>query len=282
MRTLSFAKGHGTKNDFVILVDRNNLSPISDDEVRFLCDRRGGIGADGLLRVTLGSSIPEWDGDPDLWFMDYRNADGSVAEMCGNGLRVFVRHLLDEDLASGERVEVGTRAGLKVAWPQADGLIRTALGAVTLADEPVTVAHQGHEWAATKVDVGNPHAVVMLDERCGLDDLELFHAPVWSPAQAFPEGVNVEFVQVLDTSHVRMRVFERGSGETMSCGTGTVAVAAAHLRATGRSAGTVRVDVAGGTLLVEVDEQGQAFLTGPAVVIAHGQVQVPEFPRGQG
>lgn len=281
MRMWTFAKGHGTKNDFVIVADRNNLVPVSEDDVRFLCDRRGGVGGDGLLRVTLASSIPEWHGEPGLWFMDYRNADGSIAEMCGNGLRVFVRYLLEEDLAAGERIEVATRAGLRSAWPQADGSIRTSMGAVTLDDDEVTIVHAGHSWPATKVDVGNPHAVVFLDEHedgeqpLALGALELSHAPAWSPSEVFPQGVNVEFVEVVTDDHVRMRVFERGSGETLSCGTGTVAAAAAHLARQGRSEGQVRVDVPGGTLHIEITD-GDAFITGPAVVVAHGQVQLPE------
>ena len=128
MRRWRFSKGHGTQNDFVVLLDRENVLHPSDDDVRWLCDRRAGIGGDGLLRVVLARHVPEWDGDPDLWFMDYRNADGSVAQMCGNGVRVFVRYLLDEGLASGPDVDVATRAGLKPASVLLDGRVRVGMG----------------------------------------------------------------------------------------------------------------------------------------------------------
>ena len=115
MRRWSFSKGHGTENDFVLLLDREAMLDVGPAEVRYLCDRRAGIGADGLLRAVLAKHIDSWDGDGSLWFMDYRNADGSVAEMCGNGVRVFVRFLVDEGLASGPTVPIATRSGLREA-----------------------------------------------------------------------------------------------------------------------------------------------------------------------
>ncbi|WP_420175483.1 diaminopimelate epimerase [Luteococcus sp. OSA5] len=277
MRTWKFAKGHGTLNDFVILRDRHCMLKLTDSDVRHLCDRRAGIGGDGLLRVTLASSIPEWDGDPDLWFMDYRNADGSIPQMCGNGLRVFVRYLLEEGLDAGEEIQVATRAGLRHAWPQRDGRIRIDLGEVTCSDPELTISSDGRQWPAITVDVGNPHAVCFPGEDCPLDEIDLSHQPQWLPASAFPEGVNVEFVEVLAPDHIRMRVHERGSGETMSCGTGTVAAAAAHARRLGLGEATVRVEVPGGT--VEVDLcRGGAFLTGPAAIVAHGEAHLPDLP----
>lgn len=276
MKIWSFAKGHGTMNDFVVIVDRHNLVPITDAEVRFLCDRRRGIGGDGLLRVTRASSIPEWQGDPDLWFMDYRNGDGSMAEMCGNGLRVYARYLLDEDLATGLTMQIATRAGIRTAEALKDGRIRTSMGRVEVAEDELAVQLQSLGWPATKVSVGNPHAVVFLADDQYLGGLDLSVQPTWGPHDAFPDGANVEFVEVLSEDHVSMRVHERGVGETMSCGTGTVAVAAAHLRRLGRTSGSVWVDVPGGTLLAELDDQGQAHLTGPAVVLARGTVSVPD------
>src|SRR6476660_1756746 len=109
MRRWSFAKGHGTHNDFVILLDHESMLEVGPSEVRYICDRRGGIGADGLLRAVLAKHIDDWTGDGALWFMDYRNADGSIAEMCGNGLRVFVRFLLDQGLVNGPVVKIATR-----------------------------------------------------------------------------------------------------------------------------------------------------------------------------
>ena len=272
VRRWRFSKGHGTQNDFVVLLDRENVLHPSDDDVRWLCDRRAGIGGDGLLRVVLARHVPEWDGDPDLWFMDYRNADGSVAQMCGNGVRVFVRYLLDEGLASGPDVDVATRAGLKPASVLLDGRVRVAMGRVSVDPGTVRVTTAGgsaHD--ATPVDVGNPHAVSFATP---LDRLDLTGGPVWEPADRFPDGVNLEFVEPVGERHVAMRVFERGVGETRSCGTGTVAVAAAVRAREGSGDGTWTVDVPGGRVEVELVGD-EAFLTGPAVLVAHGEVSLP-------
>jgi diaminopimelate epimerase len=278
----AFAKGHGTENDFVLLVDRDNSRPLSQQQVRWICDRRAGIGADGVLRAVAGRHVAEWDGDPAIWFMDYRNADGSVAEMCGNGVRVFVRHLLDEGLAVGPRVPVGTRAGLRTTELLADGRIRIAMGSVRVSDDTVRVSTADRrDFDAIPVDVGNPHAVSFCADPAEID---LRTAPTWFPAEAFPYGVNAEFVSERGPRHLAMRVFERGSGETRSCGTGTVAVAAAWHARRGAlledSSGDpehparYRVDVPGGT--VEVELAAQAYLTGPAVMVARGELAIPE------
>ena len=272
MRRWQFSKGHGTQNDFVVLLDRQNVLDPSVDDVRWLCDRRAGIGGDGLLRVVLARHVPEWEGDPDLWFMDYRNADGSFAQMCGNGVRVFVRYLLDEGLASGPEVDVATRAGLKPASVLPDGRVRVGMGPVSVQPGTVRVTTaDGSAFDATPADVGNPHAV-SFGTRLG--DLDLTRAPVWRPSSTFPEGVNLEFVEPVGERHVAMRVFERGVGETRSCGTGTVAAAAASRAREGSGDGTWTVDVLGGRVEVELTG-GEAFLTGPAVLVAHGEVTLP-------
>jgi len=225
VRRWRFSKGHGTQNDFVVLLDRENVLDPSPEDVRWLCDRHAGIGGDGLLRAVLARHVPEWEGDPGLWFMDYRNADGSVAQMCGNGVRVFVRYLLDQGLATGPRVDVATRSGLKPTTVLADGRIRVGMGAVTVGPGTVRVTTaDGAAFDATPAGVGNPHAVSFGTD---LDTLDLTRAPRWEPDGSFPEGVNLEFVELRGERHVGMRVFERGVGETRSCGTGTVAVAAA-------------------------------------------------------
>ncbi|WP_375426413.1 diaminopimelate epimerase [uncultured Friedmanniella sp.] len=277
MRHWSFTKGHGTENDFVLLLDRESMLHVGPAEVRYLCDRRAGVGGDGLLRAVAARHIAEWDGDGSLWFMDYRNADGSVAEMCGNGLRVFARFLLDSNLASGPTLDIATRTGLQQATALRDGRIRVSMGPVTVgadaAGVPVTTA-DGQRFAARPADVGNPHAVSFVDE---LDTLDLHLSPSF-PADAFPDGVNLEFVRRLGPEHLAMRVHERGVGETRSCGTGTVAAAAAA-RAQSAEADplpvTYRVDVPGGSVEVELTDD-QAYLTGPAVLVATGQVTVPE------
>ena len=281
MHSWSFAKGHGTCNDFVIVVDREDLHDPTPAEVRYVCDRRAGIGGDGLLRAVKAARVEEWTGDPDLWFMDYRNADGSIAEMCGNGVRVFARYLVDNGLADGPVVPIATRAGLREARLLPDRRVRVAMGSVAVAPEPVTVTVSGlaEPVSATKVDVGNPHAVAFVDDPAALD---LTRAPSWTPAEAFPGGVNCEFVRIIGDHHVGMRVYERGVGETMSCGTGTVAVAAATALRLGDRARpvTYRVDVPGGTVEVELTEGAdggdEAFLTGPAVIVGHGELSLPE------
>lgn len=275
MRNWSFAKGHGTCNDFVLLQDRHNLLDPSDDDVRFLCDRRAGIGGDGLLRAIKAEHIDGWDGDPDLWFMDYRNADGSVAELCGNGVRVFARYLNEEGLASGVTLPIATRAGLKEATLLPDQTIRVGIGMTAVGEATPTVRLGDADWPAARVDVGNPHAVVLLDTVAALDALDLSRSPDWEPAAEFPDGVNVEFIVPVGERHLRMRVYERGAGETMSCGTGTVAAAVAASRAAGASDGQWRVDVPGGTLLVDLGG-AEAWLTGPAVVVARGEVLLPD------
>ncbi|MGD7731399.1 diaminopimelate epimerase [Propionibacteriaceae bacterium G57] len=277
MRTLSFAKGHGTLNDFIVTVDRHDNRPLSAEDVRLLCDRRAGIGADGVLRAVVAKEIPDWGGDPAIWFMDYRNADGSIAEMCGNGTRVFGRYLLDNDLVSGREVEIGTRAGVRRLTFHSDGSISTAMGPVIIADEPVQVAlnHGAATFDASKVDVGNPHAVVLLGPDDDLNALDLTQPPVWTPPEAFPHGVNVEFVQRIDDDHLAMRVYERGAGETMSCGTGVVASASAHARAHGSGSGHIRVDVAGGVLSVDLTGD-EAILRGPAVIVGRGEFLLPD------
>ncbi|WP_242681024.1 diaminopimelate epimerase [Tessaracoccus sp. SD287] len=275
MRTINFVKGHGTLNDFVVIVDRHNTNPLTEDEVRLLCDRRAGVGADGVLRAVKAQHIPEWDGDPDLWFMDYRNADGSTAEMCGNGTRVFGRHLADNDLVSGREVDIATRAGLRRLTFHSDGSISTAMGTVGIDDSAVVVHLGDHSWPATRVDVGNPHAVVLLGDEEDLNGLDLTGAPSWTPTDAFPHGVNVEFVQRLDDRRLGMRVFERGSGETKSCGTGVVASVATYARHSGHGDGKYRVDVAGGVLGVELAGD-QALLRGPAVIVASGKTSLAD------
>lgn len=277
MRRWSFSKGHGTGNDFVVLLDRESMLHVGPAEVRYLCDRHAGIGGDGLLRAVAARHIPEWDGDGSLWFMDYRNADGSVAEMCGNGLRVFARFLLDHDLASGPTLQIATRAGLQEATALRDGRIRVSMGPVAVAgpEERVSVrTADGQDLQARPADVGNPHAVSLVDDLAVLD---LHSAPAY-PGETFPQGVNLEFVRVLGPQHVAMRVHERGVGETRSCGTGTVAAAAVARLSVDEVPPlpvTYRVDVPGGSVEVELTDR-QAYLTGPAVLVASGQVNVPE------
>jgi diaminopimelate epimerase len=257
-----FVKGHGTENDFVVLPPDAGWDELTAESVRALCDRRAGIGGDGVLRVVRTD-------DPDApWFMDYRNADGSIAEMCGNGIRVFARFLVDEGLEAPGQLRIGTRAGVKKVDVPASGDITVGMGVPErLGDAKATVdgrAYDGAGWS-----MGNPHLVVLdVDD---LDALRLDDIPAVDPADAFPDGVNVEFVQRVGEHHIRMRVHERGVGETRSCGTGVCAAAVAAMDVAGERA-SYDVDLPGGRLVVKWCEGGNVLLTGPAVLVASGDV----------
>lgn len=260
MRELAFVKGHGARNDFVLFTDPAGRVELSDAEVAAVCDRRAGIGADGVLRA-----VRDADGQ---WFMDYRNADGSMAEMCGNGLRVFLRYLAAEGLVHDQQVTVGTRAGERTGTFLPDGRIAVTMGAVRIDGDRPEVRIGGSAWAGIPADVGNPHVVSVVADEAELDSLELATAPQVPPGR-FPHGVNAEFVAELRPGHVRMRVHERGSGETEACGTGVVAVAVAVGGAV-PGGGPVRVTTPGGDLEVHLMPDGEAVLTGPAVLVARG------------
>jgi diaminopimelate epimerase len=271
-----FLKGHGTENDFVLLPDHDGSvhGALSSARVRALCDRRAGIGGDGVLRVIRTGAHPSVEPvestDAPEWFMDYRNSDGSVAEMCGNGIRVFALHLYDEGLVPADGpVRIATRAGVKEVTRNGDAFTAD-LGIATILGE-TKVSVEGRSWTATHVDVGNPHAVVLLDEGADLAGVgRLWDEPAYDPA-LYPDGVNVEFVVRRGREHIAMRVHERGSGETRSCGTG--ACAAAVAAADGRH-GRTRVDVPGGTLGVTLRKTGRVFLSGPAVIVARGETSL--------
>lgn len=254
-----YLKGHGTENDFVLLPGDAEVSP---ERVRALCDRRAGIGGDGVIRAV---------GDGSHWFMDYYNADGSLSEMCGNGVRVFGRHLAEQGLADpAAPVPVATRAGVKVltfAGGTTDGEITVDMGTPqVLAETSVSVGDRS--WPALHVDMGNPHAVAWVDDLA--DAGPLLDAPDHDPA-AYPHGVNVEFVVRRGPRHVAMRVHERGSGETRSCGTGACAVMVAAALADDAPRDTeYRIDLPGGTLRITWTADDRILMTGPAVVVAEG------------
>ena len=259
-----FLKGHGTENDFVLLPDHDGSvhGDLDPARVRALCDRRAGIGGDGVLRVVRTG---------DVWFMDYRNADGSTSEMCGNGIRVFARHLVEEGLADASApIPIDTRDGVKMLTVDGD-LITADMGTPRVLGE-TKVGVGSTTWAATNVDLGNPHAVAFVD---ALEDAgHLLDPPAHDPA-TYPDGVNVEFVVRRGERHVAMRVHERGSGETRSCGTGACAVMVAAALADGVVGPppadlAYRVDVPGGTLTVTWTSDDRVLLTGPAVVVARG------------
>jgi diaminopimelate epimerase len=283
---IHFVKGHGTENDFVLIPDPDAGVELSTSAVAAICDRRAGIGADGVLRVVRAAKHPEgaaYAGEAE-WFMDYRNADGSVAEMCGNGVRVFARYLVDAGLAAAGELPVATRAGVKRVRLGADGGVTADMGPASFAEPDVEIRAGSRAWPATGVSMGNPHAVVFVDDLA--DAGELTRAPVVEPAGAFPSGVNVEFVVVRGPGHVAMRVHERGSGETRSCGTGACAVMAVAARRDGRvperegSDVAYTVDVPGGRLTVTQRVDGHLELAGPAVLVATGELRGDWLPDG--
>jgi diaminopimelate epimerase len=268
---VAFVKGHGTQNDFVLLPDAGGALELTARRVAALCDRRAGLGADGVLRAVRSSAMPGAapgrDADGLEWFMDYRNADGSPAEMCGNGIRVFARYLRAAGLVTAPEFSLATRAGPRTVAVRDDGAVRVAMGPVRLGGA-ATATLGGRAHSGTRVDVGNPHLVCLL--ATPVATLDLRSAPAY-PAEAFPEGANVEFVNVAGEGSIAMRVYERGVGETRSCGTGTVAAAAAALHGAGRAAGTVTVDVPGGAVTVDI-VAGESTLTGPAELVASGRI----------
>ena len=301
---MHFAKGHGTENDFVILPDPDGELDLTPALVRRLCDRRAGIGADGVLRVVeievLAAALTESgpgafraagaaddllasaaatalaapataaeaaSGLTPQWFMDYRNADGSVAEMCGNGVRVFTRYLIEHGLAHGPEFAIETRGGTRLVRAEPGGQFTVDMGPATvLGAGRASVGGAGCE--GLRISVGNPHLACVVDTP--LDGYD-FSAPPVLDAVAFPDGANVELVRLTGERSAQMRVYERGSGLTRSCGTGAVAAAVAAAEALGARGGTWAIRVPGGDLTVTLDRE-TALLTGPAVIVAEGQL----------
>jgi diaminopimelate epimerase len=289
---LRFTKGHGTQNDFVLLPDPDARIDLAPRLVAALCDRRAGIGADGVIRVVRCAALPEGvaQAGEATWFMDYRNADGSVAEMCGNGIRVLAAYLLREGLEEPGTLALGSRAG--VVEVRLDGdLLAARLGTWRLDGGEAAVAGGGDvtvHLAGTRValpglrvDVGNPHVVLALPDRAQLAAADLGTPPVVEPAP--PEGANVEVVNPVasapDSGHLLMRVHERGVGETRSCGSGAIAaaIAARVWAGTADVPDLWWVDVPGGRLRVRLPsaasfEGDWAELAGPATLVADGVV----------
>ncbi len=291
MRKFSFTKGQGTGNDFVLVLDQAGELDLSATDVAKICDRHFGVGADGLIRVVPSHLIS--DGDKSLaeepnayWFMDYRNADGSIAEMCGNGVRVFARFLTEKELvtlADGETLHIGTRAGVKDIQRNKAGFV-VDMGRWRPISEETLVRSSGIEVArpGQGINVGNPHVVVALASLQELEELDLTKAPLLDP---FPEeGANVEFVVPNDplvingVGRIKMRVHERGVGETLSCGTGIVAAAlATRLWAGSDAPNHWSVEVPGGTLGVRMfpTEEGEHVgLSGPAELSFDGEIEL--------
>jgi diaminopimelate epimerase len=290
MSKITFTKGHGTGNDFVLVLDAEGALSLSKSQIAKICDRHFGIGADGLIRVVKSENLSEGKSvlaeEPNaIWYMDYYNADGSAAEMCGNGIRVFAKYLLDRGLAEiidGGTLPVGTRDGVKDITKSASGFA-VDLGRWRLeAESLVEVSGLDVPRPAQGIDVGNPHAVVALASDDELSNLRLEEAPTIDPAPT--NGANVEFVVPKEpmvqqgVGHISMRVFERGVGETLSCGTGIAAAALATRYWAGAGAPNQwQVGVPGGVVGVRMfaTEDGEHVgISGPAQLIFDGELDL--------
>lgn len=270
---IAFLKAHGTGNDFVLLPDADAPS-VSSAQVVSLCNRRFGLGADGVLQVRRTADcdeVADQAGEAE-WFMDYRNADGSSAQMCGNGARVFAAHLLDSGLVNSDSFAIATRGGVRRIRREAQGIC-VEMGVPDFLDDVLTVVPVGgpvEGFSAMGVHIPNPHAVAWV---ASLEVVgSLLELPVITPLGVFAEGVNIEFVSEVSEDHLRMRVYERGVGETLSCGTGACAAVVATLRrrGCGPEGQRIRMDVPGGELSVTWLRDGAVELTGPVAFVARG------------
>jgi len=289
--TIHFTKGHGTGNDFVLFADPDGEIDLTAAQLAAIADRHFGVGADGVLRAVRSKNLPDGaaalaEDDAAEWFMDYHNSDGSVSEMCGNGIRVFTKFLLDNGLATlgeGETLPIGTRSGVRDVQRNLTGF-QVDLGRWSLdGGEPLVRAKNlDVQRPGLGINVGNPHVVVALASDDELDAADLTYIPILDPEA--PEGANVEFVVPADplvkdaVGRIRMRVHERGSGETLSCGTGAAAAALATRHWAGAGAPNQwRVDVPGGTVGVRMwaAEDGEhVSLSGPAELVFSGELTV--------
>ncbi|CAN5153022.1 diaminopimelate epimerase [soil metagenome] len=291
MPELDFTKGHGTGNDFVFFADPGGEIDLSGPQLAAIADRHVGVGGDGVIRAVRSKNLADGAAalaeDPDAeWFMDYHNADGSVSEMCGNGIRVFVRFLLENGLAElgpGQTLPIGTRSGVRDVQRSSNGF-QVDLGRWRLdGGEPLVRAKNlAVARPGLGINVGHPHVVVALSTEEELASADLGFIPVLEPEA--PEGANIEFVVPGDplvkdgVGRITMRVHERGSGETLSCGTGAVAAALATRYWAGQGAPDQwRVDVPGGTLGVRMwaAEDGEhVSLSGPAELVYTGTLSI--------
>ena len=270
---MKFTKMQGCGNDYVYINCFEETVENPSEMAVAVSDRHFGIGSDGLILIK-PSQIADCE-------MEMYNADGSLGAMCGNGIRCVAKYVYDNGIVNKDRITVATGSGVKTLDLGIENgkvsLVRVDMGEIKAAgDVPFTV--EDHEFHFTAVSVGNPHAVVFLESKRtpgeALENLPLEKiGPVFEMNAAAPERVNTEFVEVADEHTLMMRVWERGSGETLACGTGACAVAAAGLL-TGRvEEGPVTVKLRGGDLLIEWDrETNHVFMTGPAVTVFTGEI----------
>lgn len=275
--TLSFSKMHGLGNDFVVIDAISQPVSLTEDNVRFLAHRRLGVGCDQVLLVE----TPQSD-EADFRYRIF-NADGSEVEQCGNGARCFARFVLDEGLTDKTEIPVETAAGIILLKVQENGQITVDMGIPRL--EPVDIPFQadrqevtydldvnGKHVVISAVSMGNPHAVLLVDNVQTAPVNEL--GTLIEAHSRFPNRVNVGFMELVDADHIRLRVFERGAGETMACGTGACAAVVAG-RLQGHLDEAVRVDLPGGQLMISWPGPGQSvMMTGPATHVFKGMIDL--------
>ncbi|NLM41585.1 MAG: diaminopimelate epimerase [Firmicutes bacterium] len=268
----AFTKYHGLGNDFIFLEDlEGNLLPQGEQLARLLCDRHFGIGADGLVLIIRGE---------DRFTMRIFNADGSEAEMCGNAVRCMADYLLRQGLAEGPVLQISTLAGVKVIQA-ADGLYRVDMGEPDFSSHgggPLRLTASGQEWLCHPVSMGNPHAVVFVDE------VDAVNLAMWGPTlenhPVWPQKANIEFVQVLSRNRIKVRVWERGAGPTLACGTGACAAAVTSTRL-GLTESPVQVELPGGGLTIEWKMGSHVFMSGPATRVFSGTVDLEALRSGR-
>jgi diaminopimelate epimerase len=280
---IDFQKMHGTLNDFVVFHDLDGNVALSAEQAARICDRRGGVGADGVIVVRSSSEAD--------FFMDYVNADGSLAEMCGNGIRCLAKYVYDNGLTNKTNLQVQTRAGIKILelMPGPDGkvdAVRVDMGEPIFSPEEIpakidpattpildhALEVEGRTFSAAILSMGNPHCVIVVDE--DPDPLPRLYGPAIETHPLFPAKTNVEFIRIIDRTRIVMRVWERGSGETFSCGTGACAAAvAACLKGLVNSKATV--ELLGGELII--DWKGHGFsvvMTGSSFFTFNGTITI--------
>ena len=266
---LPFEKMHGTGNDFVLLERRNLPSGVDDKALaKLICSRKYSVGADGIIIIDF-SPVKDVD-----FKWNYYNSDGSEAEMCGNGMRCFAKYVYERGFTDSNSFSVLTKAGIIIPTHEEDGTITVIMGKLRLVGPVLQkLSVNSKEIEYTFVEVGNPHFVCINDNEIG-DELFFNLGPKIEKHKIFPSGINAEFVKIVNRSEIKVRVWERGVGPTLACGTGACAsVVGANTR--GLCNRTVKVHLPGGVLNIRWDERSEnIYLNGTATFVYIGQLNL--------